>query len=116
MTLNLPSAGIVGIYHNKLLTQPLSGIHSYLDQEVLLGVMMQWGDGSLGTKPGIDSDLFLFSVAQATVIGDADVLFQLWDLMSGRKQKSGIGMPARTQLMSDCLTEPNTFLDSLSCF
>lgn len=33
------------------------------------------------TKPGIDSDLFLFSIAQATVIGDADVLLQLWDLV-----------------------------------
>lgn len=76
MTLNLPSAGIMGIYHNKL----LSGINSYLDQEVLLGVMMQRGDSSFGTKPGIDSDLFLFPIAQATVIGDADVLFQLWDL------------------------------------
>lgn len=42
---------------------------------------MQWGDGSLGTKPGIDSDLFLFSIAQATVIRDADVLLQLWDLV-----------------------------------
>lgn len=80
MTLKLPSAGILGIYHNKLLTKPLSGINSYLDQEVLLGVMMQRGDSSFGTKPGIDSDLFLFPIAQATVIGDADVLFQLWDL------------------------------------
>lgn len=58
----------------------LSGSSSYLDQEVLLGVMMQWGDGSLGTKPGIDSDLFLFPVTQATVIRNADVLLQLWDL------------------------------------
>lgn len=42
--------------------------------------MMQWGDGSLGTKPGIDSDLFLLPVTQATVIRDADVLLQLWNL------------------------------------
>lgn len=33
------------------------------------------------TKPGIDSDLFLFSIAQATVIRDADVPLQLWDLV-----------------------------------
>lgn len=80
MALNHPSARILSIYHHKLLTQPLSGSSSYLDQEVLLGVLMQWGDGALWTKPGIDSDLFLFSIAQATVIRDADVPLQLWDL------------------------------------
>lgn len=41
---------------------------------------MQGGDGARGPKPGIDGDVFLLPIAQATVIRDADVLLQLWDL------------------------------------
>lgn len=41
---------------------------------------MQRGDGARGPKPGINGDVLLLPVAQATVIGDADVLLQLWDL------------------------------------
>lgn len=32
------------------------------------------------TKPGVDGDLLFLPVAQAAVIGDADVLLQLRDL------------------------------------
>lgn len=54
--------------------------NSNLGEEVLLGILMKGGDSSLGTKPGINSDLIFFPVTQAAVIGDANVLLQLWDL------------------------------------
>lgn len=54
--------------------------NSHLDQKVLLRVLMKGGHGSLGTKPGINGDLFLLPVAQAAVVRDADVLLQLRDL------------------------------------
>lgn len=41
---------------------------------------MEWGDGALWAEPGIDGDLLFLPVAQAAVIGDADVLLQLGDL------------------------------------
>ena len=53
---------------------------SNLDQEVLLRVLMERRDGSLGTKPGVNGDLFFVPIAQATVVGDADVPLQLRDL------------------------------------
>lgn len=55
--------------------------NSNLGEEVLLGILMKGGDSSLGTKPGINSDLIFFPVTQAAVIGDANVLLQLWDLV-----------------------------------
>jgi hypothetical protein len=57
---------------------------------------MQRGDSSLGTKPGIDGDLVLLPVAQATVIRDADVLLQLRDLWVS--EQHGELRPARDSL------------------
>ena len=53
----------------------------YLSQEVVLGVLVQRGHGSRGAEPRVDGDVLLvFVVAKATVVGDADVVFQLGDL------------------------------------
>lgn len=60
--------------------RPTLWSNSHLDQEVLLRVLMKGGHSSLGTKPGINGDLFLLPVAQAAVVGDADVPLQLRDL------------------------------------
>lgn len=74
---------------------------SHLDQEVLLRVLMKGGHSALGAKPGINGDLFLRPVAQAAVVGDADVLPQLRDLWVSKhtwRLSQGWGdTPARTQ-------------------
>lgn len=41
---------------------------------------MKWGHSAWGPKPGIDGDVLVLPVTEATVVGDADVLLQLWDL------------------------------------
>jgi hypothetical protein len=46
----------------------------------MLGVLVEWGDCSRGAEPRVDGDVVLVFVAQATVVGDADVFFQLGDL------------------------------------
>lgn len=33
-----------------------------------------------GPKPGIDGDVLLLPIAQTAVVGDTDVLLQLWNL------------------------------------
>lgn len=53
---------------------------SNLSEEVLLRILVKRGHGASGTEPGVDGDLLLVPVAQAAVIGDADVLLQLRDL------------------------------------
>lgn len=70
---------------------------SNLDQEVLLRVLMEGRDGSLGTKPGVNGDLFFVPVAQATVVGDADVPLQLRDLWVSEQTWEAQSRPGDTR-------------------
>lgn len=63
------------------------GSNPNLDQEVLLGIMMEWGDSARWPKPGIDGDRLFLSITEAAVVRDADVLLQLRDLKQSRHER-----------------------------
>lgn len=47
---------------------------------------MKWRHGPSWPKPSIDGNLVLIPLTQATVVREANVLLQFWDLARVRKQ------------------------------